>query len=303
MGVFLSKPDTLKTHESGHNAVLSYWGCSMRGWRVTMEDTSVVDLEYALNTSLFCIFDGHGGDEVARFCENNFAKTLKSHPAFAKGHYKKALRESFLQMDELMREPAGLRELASYRVKTEQRTGTGRVYSGCTAIVALLVGRRLFVANAGDCRALLFKRGGQVVQLNREHKPADPEELARIVRAGGVVLNGRIDEILNLSRALGDLEYKNNFLFEADEQIISGLPDVVEKELEEDDVGLLLGCDGVYEKLNDFVIRDIVLDRFEEPGQSEKVLGELFDQTLAPALNASFAGYDNMTGLLVKFDR
>ncbi len=41
--------------------------------------------------------------------------------------------------------------------------------------------------------------------MNREHKPTDPEEYQRIYSAGSIILNGRINENLNLTRALGDL--------------------------------------------------------------------------------------------------
>ena len=37
-----------------------------------------------------------------------------------------------------------------------------------------------------------------------------PEELERIKGAGGSVFNGRVNGNLNLSRAVGDLEYKKN---------------------------------------------------------------------------------------------
>jgi serine/threonine protein phosphatase PrpC len=299
MGTFLSKPDTEKTREKGEARDLKYWGCSMRGWRVTMEDTSHVDLHFDEGTSLFCIFDGHGGDEVARFCESNFAKELKQNRNYALKNYKKALTETFLRMDDLMRTSKGKDELYKYKGNSPDRN----VYSGCTALACLIVKDVMFIANAGDCRALLFKSNGVIFQLNKEHKPNDPEELARITRAGGVVLNGRIAEILNLSRAIGDLEYKNNFLLKQHEQMISALPDVIEKRLEPDDVGILLGCDGVYEKLTDTVIRDIILDGMERKDDMGKVLDNVFDETLAPAMNSSFAGYDNMTGILIQLEK
>ena len=47
-----------------------------------------------------------------------------------------------------------------------------------------------------------------MVELSKDHKPEDTDELNRITKAGGTVTYGRVNGGLNLSRALGDLEYK-----------------------------------------------------------------------------------------------
>ncbi len=75
--------------------------------------------------------------------------------------------------------------------------------SGCTAVVAVVRGNELVVANAGDSRCVLC-RDGQAVDLSIDHKPEDPEEQARISKAGGrVTMDGRVNGGLNLSRAIG----------------------------------------------------------------------------------------------------
>lgn len=76
--------------------------------------------------------------------------------------------------------------------------------SGTTAVMALLRGgRHLFVANVGDSRAVLSRRG-TALDLSNDHKPEDPVELARITGAGGrVTPDGRVNGGLNLSRAFG----------------------------------------------------------------------------------------------------
>jgi serine/threonine protein phosphatase PrpC len=38
--------------------------------------------------SLFGVFDGHGGNEVADFARDNFADELKKNASFKKGDYK-----------------------------------------------------------------------------------------------------------------------------------------------------------------------------------------------------------------------
>lgn len=67
---------------------------------------------------------------------------------------------------------------------------------------------------------------GEAVELSRDHKPEDPIELDRITKAGSSVSYGRVNGGLNLSRALGDLEYKRAAV-RPEEQAISALPDVL----------------------------------------------------------------------------
>ena len=77
--------------------------------------------------------------------------------------------------------------------------------SGCTAVVAILRGNQLFVANAGDSRCVLSRKG-RTVPLSADHKPEDDAEKTRIEGAGGVVTgDGRVNGGLNLSRAIGSL--------------------------------------------------------------------------------------------------
>ena len=75
-------------------------------------------------------------------------------------------------------------------------------------MVALLRGRDLFVANAGDSRCVVC-RNGKAIDMSLDHKPEDAPELARILKAGGqVTCDGRVNGGLNLSRAIGELSIK-----------------------------------------------------------------------------------------------
>ena len=69
--------------------------------------------------------------------------------------------------------------------------------------------RKYLHSKHGDCRAVL-NRGGSAVVLSTDHKPTNPLEKSRIIKSGGKVINGRINNGLNVSRALGDFKLKRS---------------------------------------------------------------------------------------------
>jgi len=78
---------------------------------------------------------------------------------------------------------------------------------GCTACVAIFTKDAVICANSGDSRCILM-RGASAIEMSEDHKPDNTGEQRRIEAAGGFVEEGRVRGILSLSRALGDLEYK-----------------------------------------------------------------------------------------------
>jgi protein phosphatase 1G len=54
---------------------VKFGACGMQGWRNTMEDSHICCTVLGENTSLFGVFDGHGGkkysDKVALFKHKN----------------------------------------------------------------------------------------------------------------------------------------------------------------------------------------------------------------------------------------
>ena len=84
--------------------------------------------------------------------------------------------------------------------------------------------------------------------LSFDHKPDGEEELKRILHCGSVVTDGRVDGNLNLTRAFGDLKYKNKKDFTPEEQAITANPDVYEYPLQAGAVFIIMGCDGIWEK-------------------------------------------------------
>lgn len=55
-----------KEVETGKNNRFEYASVSMQGWRVSMEDAHICQLNFdGEGTLIFGVFDGHGGKEVA----------------------------------------------------------------------------------------------------------------------------------------------------------------------------------------------------------------------------------------------
>ena len=82
----------------------------MQGWRTSMEDAHL-SAQIDNDTTIFGVFDGHGGKEVAIFVANHFVNELKKNNNFKKKDFIKALKETFLALDKIMETPNGMKEL------------------------------------------------------------------------------------------------------------------------------------------------------------------------------------------------
>lgn len=71
----------------------------MQSWRRSNEDSHITAMDIAEGISVFGVFDGHGGVEVARYVENHLIDLLMRNPHFKKGEYKKALEQTFCELD------------------------------------------------------------------------------------------------------------------------------------------------------------------------------------------------------------
>ncbi|KAH9978556.1 protein serine/threonine phosphatase 2C [Lactifluus volemus] len=108
--------------------------------------------------------------------------------------------------------------------------------------------RVLYVANAGDARGVLCRKG-RALRLTYDHKGTDKQEAKRIVDSGGFVMSGRVNGVLAVTRSLGDSSMK---------EFVVGAPYTTETELTDDDELLILACDGIWDVLNDQAACEVV---------------------------------------------
>ena len=144
--------------------------------------------------------------------------------------------------------------------------------SGTTALAAAVVGSRLVVANAGDCRAVL-SRAGCAEDLTTDHRPSSPEERRRVEAAGGVVTpDGYLNGDLAVTRAIGDFhfpELKNTL----GEGPLTAEPEVSEFQIEEDFEFLVIATDGALEAMTSQKMVDVVraeLRRSNDPKKASQ---------------------------------
>ncbi|MBA0788832.1 hypothetical protein Gotri_025365 [Gossypium trilobum] len=347
MGVYLSTPKTEKFSEDGENDRLRFGLSSMQGWRATMEDAHAAYPDLDSMTSFFGVYDGHGGQAVSKFCAKYLHQQVLQHEAYSAGDIGTSLQKSFLRMDEMMRGQRGWRELAVLGDKIDQVSGLieGLIWSprsgeannhfddwsseegphsdfdgptqGSTACVAVIRNKQLIVANAGDSRCVISRKG-QAYNLSKDHKPELELEKDRILKAGGFIQVGRINGSLNLARAIGDVEFKQNKTLPAEKQIVTANPDINAVELCDDDEFLVLACDGIWcmqdtcmpcllANLSERFLyqaicqtqTDLKLEWWET--KLSAICERVFDRCLAPT--AGGEGCDNMTMILVQFKR
>jgi len=335
MGQIVSGPITSKASGDGcrKDLGLAWSFTGMQGWRDRMEDahlalpslgeaTGGASSQRSLwwDTAVFGVMDGHGGEHVAHFCERYLPMAIAQGPA---DDVPLALVGAFQRMDELLFDPTYVDELQSMGndfspVFNARKANPDCV--GCTAVVCCIRPGSITVANAGDSRAVLCRKG-IAIDMSEDHKPNLPEERRRIQNAGGCVMEQRVAGVshyrvngnLNLSRSIGDLSYKQNFHLPPQDQMICCTPDVRTFWRQPGDEFIVLACDGVWDVLSSQEVCDYIRPRLGDIASVEErmktgalrltaIIEGLLDDCISPDLTQTYGlGGDNMTVVLVVF--
>ncbi|KAA8528035.1 hypothetical protein F0562_035096 [Nyssa sinensis] len=214
---------------------------SKRGKRDVMEDGYGVMLDILGDPTqaFFAVIDGHGGHAATDYVAENLGKNIV-----------KALERVEIEKAEEDELEAAIR--GGYLVTDQEFLSQGASGGACAASV-LLKGGELHVANVGDCRVVLSRKG-VADALTNDHRLSREDERFRIENSGGYVhcRNGvwRVNGSLAVSRAVGDLHLK--------EWIISE-PEIKKLPLTSDCEFLIMASDGLWDKVNDQEAVDVVL--------------------------------------------
>ncbi|KAK9831289.1 hypothetical protein WJX74_010677 [Apatococcus lobatus] len=251
---------------------VSYGFSLMRGKRASMEDfyhaQFVKDPKSNEVVGLFGVFDGHGGPNAAEFVEKTLFDCLMRNHKFS-SDLSTAVVEAFVDTD---------------KQYLQVDDGTNRD-DGCTAVTAVLVKQHLVVANVGDSRAVLSRRG-KAVSMSEDHKPNRPDERQRIESAGGVVVwagTWRVGGVLAVSRAFGDRMLK---------KYVVAIPDIKEEALASHDEFIIMASDGLWDVIENQEAVDFVRDVKD----AEKAARKLTDEAYCRGSN------DNISCVVVRFN-
>lgn len=147
------------------------------------------------------------------------------------------------------------------------------------------------VANAGDCRAVLCRKG-KAIDMSHDHKPNYAPERRRVEELGGFINNGYLNSLLSVTRALGDWDMK---LPPGSSSPLTAEPEFCRITLTEDDEFLIIGCDGIWDVMSSQQAVSLVRRRLRWHDDPEQCAKDLVMEALR--LNTC----DNLTVIIVCF--
>ncbi|XP_074556067.1 protein phosphatase 2C and cyclic nucleotide-binding/kinase domain-containing protein-like [Curcuma longa] len=187
---FLPPEGSRKVRVPGGNFELRYSYLSQRGYYPEALDKANQDsfcIHAPFGTNLddhfFGVFDGHGeyGAQCSQFVKRKLCENLLRNNKFQTDAFK-AIHAAFLATNSQL-----------------HADSLDDSMSGTTAITILVRGRTIYVANAGDSRAVIAEKRGKdivAVDLSLDQTPFRSDELERVKNCGARVLT--LDQIEGL---------------------------------------------------------------------------------------------------------
>uniref|UniRef100_A0A061SL87 protein-serine/threonine phosphatase n=1 Tax=Tetraselmis sp. GSL018 TaxID=582737 RepID=A0A061SL87_9CHLO len=197
-----------QTWEERYGEPLSFGVSSQQGEREEMEDVAAIVPKGVSGYFFAGVFDGHAGVKASQYLAENLYSSITralQQDGFGEDppapEFSELLSKVFQEVDHSLLERL-------------ERPGKAPSDAGSTATCVLVRREKLHVANVGDSRAVL-SRGGKATDLTTEHRAYGKgdivkQEKKRIESVGGWVKNGRVCDMLAVTRAFGDADFKGD---------------------------------------------------------------------------------------------
>jgi len=285
----------LSEHQNNCNRVIGVQ-CSMQGNRPKQEDRAlfVADLSLARGVppkhwprekdedlskmSLACIFDGHSGELCSDYLSKHVVQQLFASEGFLKCSMRDTLLRVFSNMDE--------------EVCTALRRHSDE--SGSTGTIVIVDGRtnELYLSNVGDSVCVLCKQG-RAVPILAMHRPSDIREKERVEKAGGKVINNRVNGILAISRAFGDVQFKS---LHGTSGLLCSIPDIVIEPITGSIEFAVIASDGLWDVMDPQTVVNFVRKKASTRGDMTHVVQDLVQEAYAQG------SVDNVTVMILVFN-
>ena len=240
MGEKLEKPIKEKKSFDDENEIIKFGMSEMQGFKKSMEVFTLKNtnlLEQNKNIFLFGLFDGHNGSEIAKYLSLHFSQFLTENKNFINGDYKKALKETFINIDSSFRALEVKIELSKYSTKIppnfsnlnlneEENSNILKFldifeprnlenvniaeFCGSCGIVILITEKNVYIANAGNSKCIPVNTKNEIIKekINKEHIVSDEYEIKRLKMVYGFIEDEDEDDDFDYN---DENDYKKEF--------------------------------------------------------------------------------------------
>lgn len=220
------------------------------------------------NLSLFCVFDGHGGDFVAKYLKENFASIL--HNSIKINYtlnFHGILKSTFESAD---------KKLEKYDITQN---------CGSTGTIVVLDNNIIYCANVGDSKCFYIDKNN-AVQISEDHNCKNEKEKELLKKKGVKIFLNRVFGSLSLTRTFGDFEFKK--------EGITSIPYIKKIYLDKNDIKyIVIASDGIWDVVN----KDKLYQLYQElkKDTSEEFCNNLVEFAINEGSN------DNISCIVLKF--
>jgi serine/threonine protein phosphatase PrpC len=226
------------------------------------------------HAEVFGIFDGYRDVRAALFVKEHLAEYLKKALeeqnlfTLTDADIENALKKAFIQLD------------ADF---------TGN--EGTAVIVAFTLNGKIWIANAGNSRALLVNNEGAVIQASEDADPKIERYKKTIEKLGGTVFLNRINGSLDVARSIGHQQVVGK----SGQRCVSPKPKITCYSLAELQEGyLVLACHGLYKVASSHEVGKAIKQMADQGETPEKMAKRLIYAALLKNTQ------DNVSVMVVK---
>ena len=216
------------------------------------------------------VCDGHGifGQDISTYLVNNLPQNMNQK--ILSKNLKNLSTINISLLSQIFQETFSETNIA---LNSDERIDS--TYSGSTCVSVLFTPNRICCINVGDSRCILGKYSEKeniwnYMNLSRDHKPSDPDEMTRIKKCGGLVESYRDnfgnlvgpDRVWNSDWNIG-LAMSRSFGDEVGHGVgVVVDPEILEHFFEKDDKFIILASDGIWEFISNEEVVDIVKEYY-----------------------------------------